>query len=75
MKDAPLGIKALAEYLSGPVVARSSIGLALPPGRIDRANESAKEFFALREAFGVRGYANAEEAERAIRRSLNGAAK
>jgi len=73
MNDAP--IKALAAFLTGPRVAQSSMGLALPHGRLDRAREAATEFFALREEFGVRGYENADEAERAIRRSLNGVAR
>ncbi len=60
--------KALAEYLTGWLVAESSMGLAVG----GMAKKRADEFFKLREAFGVGGYAKEAEARKAIRSALSG---
>lgn len=59
-------IAALARYFSGPCVALHSIGLGMSgPSRI-----AADAYYEARGALGVDGYATAEEAEAAIRRTL-----
>lgn len=58
-------IGALAAYLTDPeVVVSSSIGL------LQTQSSKATKFFALRDAFGVRGYATFEEAKETIERNL-----
>ena len=59
-------IAVLSEYLSGTLVADSSA--ALQVGGF--AAQRARRFFELREAFGVTGYADREEAERMILATL-----
>jgi hypothetical protein len=49
---------ALAEYLTGPVVAHASI--ALQVGGMQKV--AGEKFFALRSAFGLSGYPTKEEA-------------
>ena len=51
-------MEALAEYLTGMLVAHHSINLGIGgPNAI-----AAKEYFNLRAKFGVKGYANKQEA-------------
>lgn len=59
-------IKKLAEYLSGWLSAKHSIGLGMP----STSKPEADAFFGLREAFGVRGWVTVEEAEQMIRRAI-----
>ncbi len=54
-------IKLLAKFMSGPRVANASMDLEMPTRR-----ESAQEYFALREALGVQGWADEEFAEQHI---------
>lgn len=61
-------IKTLAEYLTCWLVAENSMGLAV--GGMSKGR--ADEFFKLRDAFGVRGYANEAEARKAICSALDG---
>jgi hypothetical protein len=62
----PNPIFTLADYLSGPLVVEQSLALqAGGPG-----SQRARRFFALREAFGVTGYATREEAEGMILATL-----
>lgn len=60
-------IRKLAEYLTAGRVAKHSIGLSV--GAVARTE--ALDFFDLRGALGVSGYATADEAEAAIRQTLN----
>jgi hypothetical protein len=57
----------LAIYLSGPLVAKHSMGLSL--GGLNKTEADA--FFCLRQAFGVSGYKSADEARAAIDRTLD----
>lgn len=59
-------INALAVYITGTRVVRQS--MALEMGGFAKAEADA--FFALRAAFGVSGYATAEEAAASIRATL-----
>ena len=61
-------INLLANYFSGREVAAHSVGLSLEAHTM--THKRAREFFDLRNAFGVRGYADAEEATRAIKTVL-----
>jgi hypothetical protein len=66
----PNPIQALAEYLAGADVGHHSIALAVPDEPM-KLRERAERFFALREAFGVKGYATVQDAERSIIKTLN----
>lgn len=52
--------EALAEYLTGPLVAHYSVCLQLGPPH----TFAARNFFGLREVFGIGGYMKKEEALR-----------
>lgn len=69
MTDA--AIKALAAYFTGPDVMLHNIGLSVPPKatRFDLTG-MAQRFFAARDALGIKGWVNKDEAERAIRKTL-----
>lgn len=58
----------LAAYLTGTNVAHHSVMLQTPAGTPN--HDRAVAFFALRGAFGVQGYANADEARVDITRAL-----
>lgn len=60
----PFAFDLLAEYLTGPEVGNHSIGLQMPLGTL--ANKRAERFFALRAAFGIRGYDDQAAATKAI---------
>jgi hypothetical protein len=60
----------LAEFLTGVEVAHQSIALGLPYNGIQRLRERAEQYFALRAAFGVGGYADKDEAFAAITKAI-----
>lgn len=62
-------IKALAKQLTEHA-AIHSISLALPPGGF--MHTAAQDFFATRDIFGIKGWASEEDAEKAIRNTLQG---
>jgi hypothetical protein len=66
---APDPIAALAAYLTGPLVVRHSVAL----GMGGLAKTEADAFFDLRRAWGVHGYAKADEARVAIARAIGDA--
>lgn len=66
-QSAETAIAALAEYLTGTLVAENSMALQ---GLGGMAKARADKFFKLRGAFGVTGYASKDEAEQRIRLAL-----
>ena len=66
----PVAVMALAEYLTGDLVAFYFIAGSLPDSPPFHLSQRAQKFFKLREAFGVIGYMEKDEATRKIIKTL-----